>query len=59
MAQAVRTFLFAKATAAFDYLPSSTGVLVPMLGLQGIDREMILAWHREGNTAGFWVKSAA
>jgi hypothetical protein len=43
----------AKATAAFDYLPSSTGALVPMLGGQGMDREMILAWHREGNTAGF------
>jgi len=42
-----------KATAAFDYIPFSTGVYVPMLGAQGVDRAMILAWHREGDAGSF------
>jgi len=43
----------AKATAAFDYLPSLEAAVEPMLGVQGMDCEMVLAWHREGDTSGF------
>jgi hypothetical protein len=43
----------AKATATFAYSPSSAGALMPMLGIQRIDREMVLAWHREGDAGGF------
>jgi len=43
----------AKATAAFDYLPSLEAAVEPMLGVQGTDPEMVLTWHREGGTGGF------
>jgi hypothetical protein len=41
-----------KANAAFGYLPSLTGDLA-VLGVQEADRELILAWHREGGIEGF------
>jgi hypothetical protein len=42
-----------KATAAFGYLPPSAGALEPVFDAQGIDRAVILGWHREGGTGGF------
>jgi hypothetical protein len=43
----------AKATAAFGYLPSSADALLPVLGIQDMRGERILAWHREGDAGSF------
>jgi hypothetical protein len=43
----------AKATAPFGYIPSPSDALAPVPSTAEAHRQVILAWHREGGTAGF------